>query len=78
VEGVVEDGVNGWRYETSADFGRCLAQFCLHPAQRSAMSQAALDSAQRFSGAAFGRAAQELYQSLIQAEEEEKKETSGR
>jgi 1,2-diacylglycerol 3-alpha-glucosyltransferase len=77
VEGVVEDGVNGWQYETSADFGRYLGQFCLHPAQRDAMSGAALDSAQRFSGAAFGRAAQELYQSLIQAKEEEQKEDLG-
>lgn len=65
VDGVVEDGVNGWQYEDGVDFDRCLAEFCADGVLRAAMSRAARASAKRFSGAEFGAAAERLYQSLL-------------
>lgn len=66
VDGVVENGVNGWQYENGAEFGRCLEEFCSSAGLRSEMSRAAEASAERFSGEAFGAAAERLYESLIQ------------
>ena len=64
VEGVVEDGVNGWQYENGDAFSRHLHTFCESSDLRQQMRQAALDSAERFSAEAFGEAAEKLYQSL--------------
>lgn len=64
VEGVVEDGVNGWQYENSESFTRYLHTFCGSGELRQRMRQAALASAERFSSEAFGEAAEKLYQSL--------------
>lgn len=69
VDGVVENGVNGWQYESSAEFGRRLEEFCSSAALREEMSRAALASAERFSGEAFGAAAERLYQSLLMEQE---------
>ena len=66
VDGVVENGVNGWQYENGAEFGRCLEEFCSSAGLRLEMSRAAEASAERFSGEAFGAAAERLYASLIQ------------
>lgn len=64
VEGVVEDGVNGWQYENGESFARYLHAFCENSELRQQMRQAALASAERFSSEAFGEAAEKLYQSL--------------
>ena len=68
VDGVVENGVNGWQYEDGADFGRCLEAFCASAALREKMAREAYASAERFSGEAFGAAAERLYQSLLTGE----------
>ena len=68
MDGVVENGVNGWQYEDGADFNRRLAEFCSDPKLQETMSRAARESAERFSGPAFGAAAERLYQSLIEEE----------
>lgn len=64
VEGVVEDGVNGWQYEHAEDFARHLQDFCADAGLRERMSQAAWVSAGKFSAEAFGAAAEQLYQSV--------------
>ena len=64
VDGVVEDGVNGWQYESGEEFARCLHAFCENRALRQEMQRAALASAERFSAEAFGAAAEKLYLSL--------------
>ncbi len=64
VEGVVEDGVNGWQYETGEAFSQYLHAFCESGELRQQMQQAALASAERFSAEAFGEAAEKLYLSL--------------
>lgn len=68
VDGVVENGVNGWQYEDGADFAARLSAFCADGALREQMSRGALASSEKFSAGAFGRAAEALYQSVIQEE----------
>ncbi len=64
VDGVVEDGVNGWQYETGDGFAQHLAQFCDSPSLREEMRRAARQSSEKFSAEAFGAAAEKVYQSL--------------
>ena len=64
VEGVVENGFNGWQYETGEDFARYLTDFCGDGELRRRMSRAAWESSERFSAEAFGAAAEALYRSL--------------
>lgn len=69
LEGVIENGVNGWQYETGEAFCLHLEQFCSDKALRKQMAQAAEDTAERFSAEAFGRAAEALYRSVLEKEE---------
>ena len=64
VDGVVENGVNGWQYDGAADFSRYLTDFCQDEALRREMAEAAWESAEKFSAEAFGAAAERLYLSL--------------
>lgn len=64
VEGVVEDGVNGWQYDSGEDFGRHLSDFCADEALRQQMRAAARESSEKFSAEAFGAAAARLYASV--------------
>ena len=67
VDGVVEDGVNGWQYEDGQSFGEHLSAFCGDADLRERMSREAKASSEKFSAEAFGAAAAELYAS-VQAE----------
>ena len=64
VDGVVEDGVNGWQYDSGEDFGWCLSSFCGDKALRERMRSAARESSEKFSAEAFGAAAARLYASV--------------
>ncbi|MDE7262392.1 MAG: glycosyltransferase family 4 protein [Oscillospiraceae bacterium] len=64
VDGVIEDGVNGWQYEDGAGFTRALAAYCGGEALRKEMGRAALASSERFSAEAFGEAAENLYREV--------------
>lgn len=64
VDGVVEDGINGWQYEDSGAFGAHLSAFCGDAALRRRMSAAARESSEKFSAEAFGAAAARLYASV--------------
>ena len=68
VEGVIEDGINGWQYDSGEDFGRCLSAFCNNAELREQMSAAARESSEKFSAEAFGKAAEQLYVSVERAE----------
>ena len=61
----MEDGVNGWQYESQEEFARCLAAFCGSGETRERMQRAAWRSAEKFSAEAFGAAAEALYLSLL-------------
>jgi len=64
VDGVIEDGVNGWQYEDAAGFARALSGFCGDAERRREMGRAALASSERFSAEAFGEAMEKLYQEV--------------
>lgn len=66
VQGVVEDGVNGWQWEEQADLLACLDRFLDDPALRDALARGARQSALRFSAQAFSQAAADLYASLTE------------
>lgn len=68
VEGVIEDGVNGWQYDSGADFGRYLNAFCSDERLRQRMSAEAWASAEKFSAEAFGKAVEQLYRSVGRVE----------
>ncbi len=64
VDGVIENGVNGWQYEDGQGFCEYLAAFCGDSAMRERMSRQARESAGKFSAEAFGAAAAKLYASV--------------
>ncbi len=64
VQGVVEDGVNGWQWEDQSELLAYLDRFLDDPDLRDALALGARQSAQRFSAQAFGRAVSDLYASL--------------
>ena len=64
VDGVIEDGVNGWQYEDTSGFTAALAAFCGDGERHAAMGRAALASSEKFSAEAFGAAAEKLYREV--------------
>ena len=64
VDGVIENGVNGWQYEDEKGFTEALAAFCGGEALREEMGRAAVESSERFSAEAFGAAAEKLYREV--------------
>ena len=70
LEGVIEDGVNGWQYSDGTEFGRRLERFCGDKDLRQRMAQAAEETAERYSAETFGRAAEALYRSVLEQERE--------
>ena len=67
VDGVVENGVNGWQYADGREFGTYLSAFCGDDALRARMSADAKASSEQFSAEAFGAAAERLYASVQEA-----------
>ena len=67
VDGVVENGVNGWQYTDGREFGTYLSAFCGDDALRARMSADAKASSEQFSAEAFGAAAERLYASVQEA-----------
>ena len=66
LEGVIQDGVNGWQYQTSAQFRRHLQQLMDDPALRKQMGRQAAELAQRsFSYQAFAARAAAVYQQVL-------------
>lgn len=66
LEGVIQDGVNGWQYQTSAQFRRHLQQLMDDPALREQMGRQAAELAQRsFSYQAFAARAAAVYQQVL-------------
>ena len=44
LDGVAEQGVNGWQYTEEDDFAACVEQFLTHPEHREQMERSALAS----------------------------------
>ena len=64
VDGVIENGVNGWQYEDGLGFTAALDAFCNDGERRKEMRRAALASSEAFSAEAFGAAAEKLYREV--------------
>ena len=61
LDGVIENGVNGWQYHDEAEFREKIEALVTDSALRARMSQAAQNSAAAFSKANFGARAEALY-----------------
>ena len=61
LDGVAEQGVNGWQYTEEDDFAACVEQFLTHPEHREQMERSALASGQRFSVEAFAQEVESAY-----------------
>ena len=61
LDGVVEQGVNGWQYTEEDDFAACVEQFLTHPEHWEQMERSALVSGQRFSVEAFAQEVESAY-----------------
>ena len=61
LDGVAEQGVNGWQYTEEDDFAACVEQFLTHPEHREQMERSALISGQRFSVEAFAQEVESAY-----------------
>ena len=65
LEGVVENGVNGWQWKDAAGFHEALAAFCAGGAVRAALRAGALATAERYSAARFASQALEVYNAAL-------------
>lgn len=61
LEGVVQEGVNGWQFRDMADFHQKLEWFRTHPEQWETLRQNAASSAQAFSAEVFAQRAEAVY-----------------
>ena len=66
LEGVVEDGVNGWQYRDEADFREKLDRFAADPALRQTLHQGAADSAINFSAQVFAQRVEKIYREQLE------------
>ena len=65
LDGLVENGKNGWQYHDTEEFLRDLAAFSADPELRLQLSRAAEQSAQSFSAETFGRRVEAVYREAI-------------
>ena len=61
LDGVIEEGENGWQYRTGAEFRSRLSWFLSHPEAREAMSRRAAQRAEDFSAERFAQRVEEIY-----------------
>lgn len=69
LEGIIEQGVNGWEYDDSIDFEEHLRWFIEHKDETEAMHKAALATGAKFSVAAFAENVENLYNELLEMKE---------
>ena len=67
LDGVVEQGINGWQYTEEHDFAACVEQFLKHPECREQMGRSAWISGQRFSVEAFAQEIESAYLECLHA-----------
>lgn len=61
LEGVIQEGENGWQYHSSTDFREKLDNFLAHPEERSARRKAAMESVKQFSAEHFAAHMESIY-----------------
>ena len=65
LEGVVENGKNGWQYESEEEFQTLLLRFAASPELREELRQGAVESAVKFSAEVFAQRAEQVYQEQL-------------
>ena len=66
LDGVIEDGVDGWQYKDGVDFEEHLRWFITNKNEHERMRQAALDMGEKFSVPAFAESVEIIYKNLIE------------
>lgn len=77
LEGIVDQGVNGWQYKTEEEFCTYLRDFLDSPEKAVEMHKAALEKGEKFSVPAFAEAAEGLYKEMIKNDPLLKKKSRG-
>ena len=62
---LIEEGVNGWQYETKEDFARCLSEYGRSRTLREQMKKAARESTASYSIEQFAQRAESIYRDAI-------------
>ncbi len=62
LEGVIQDGENGWQYHSFQEFRRRLEDFLAHPETHEALRRQAAASAEQFSAQRFAQRVERVYQ----------------
>ena len=62
LEGVIQDGENGWQYRSTREFQRRLEDFLAHPETHEALRHQAAASAEQFSAQRFAQRVERVYQ----------------
>ena len=65
LEGVIQEGENGWQYRTGEEFCQRLEDFLAHPETHDALSRQAAASAEAFSAVRFAQRVEGIYQQQI-------------
>ncbi len=79
LNGVIEDGYNGWQYDTKEEFvGRLNEYIGLSPEEKKKMSDNAFESAEKFSSRRFAKDVLALYEKCICEKHLEDKKLKGK
>ena len=62
LEGVIQDGENGWQYRGAEEFRQRLEAFLAHPEAHETLRRQAAESAEQFSAQRFAQRVEKIYQ----------------
>ena len=62
LEGVIQDGENGWQYHSTQEFRQRLETFLARPETHEALRRRAAESAEQFSAQRFAQRVERIYQ----------------
>ena len=65
LDGIVEQGVDGWQFETEEEYKKYLKEFISNKGNRDAMHLAAVKTGEKFSVPAFAKAVEDVYKASI-------------
>ena len=66
LDGVVEDGVNGWQFDDAVGFEKYLRKYITDRECHAAMREAALETGEKFSVASFAKNMEDIYKELLE------------
>ena len=66
LDGIVDDGINGWQYESEKDFDKCLNQYCDDCELRAKIKANVKENCTRFSTKNFAKRVEAVYRKLLE------------